>query len=98
MKDGTYDSIQGLPMQPNWTEIAIGVVVTTLGGFVTRLWSKLDAHEARQSEIEKTCITRAELDQRMREMRDDRNRMHSENQDVLSEIRDDIKYLMRGPH
>lgn len=73
------------PWLDGWkvAEVAYGMVIALLAWMGNRMSTKLDT-------LEKTAVTREELEKHFGQMRDDRKYMHLENKEALQRIEDKI--------
>ena len=69
-------------------------LLSAISGILTALWvrmnGQMDSLTARVVSLEKTAVTRDELDKKLNEMREERKSMHAENKDSLRRIEDKI--------
>ena len=75
-------------------------LLSAISGILTALWvrmnGQMDSLTARVSSLEKTAVTRDELEKKFNEMRDDRKSMHQENTASLRRIEDKIDASQPG--
>lgn len=78
--------------EPNWFEWAAGIAMAALGWLFKR-------HVNRVDELEKNAVTHTQLGDALKQMREDRLRMHEENREDLAYIRERLDSIVdRGAH
>lgn len=69
-----------------WLSAAVSALSVILGWLWVRIIRQHDAHGAKIQKLERTCVTRDELIKYMNATREERWKMHEENQETMNRI------------
>lgn len=72
------------------TEWLFRLLIGILAFMGIRIWNRQDKHEERMNTMAMNCVTRNDLRETMKEWREDRQAMHKENKDALTDIKESV--------